>query len=224
MRCVTKGEKRQEFFDRFEELASGLPVDKWEGGSTITVLRRGVEFDSRCGHTNSAKSFPGREKEVARVDDGGQRVEKTFAGRWARCGKKPERKVNEQRTAELEEEMSEAWRNRQFALLHTLRVEYARNGRGPKKTIPRLATHCLGPRGVDKRNGETCFRRRDGVLGVGLGNELQQLRETVQRDGRRRTARRLECNKCSGTGQSSDFEVREKSTKKKRISSLVNPC
>ena len=33
MRCVTKGEKRQEFFDRFEELASGLPVDKWEGAA-----------------------------------------------------------------------------------------------------------------------------------------------------------------------------------------------
>ena len=40
--------------------------------------------------------------------------------------------MHEQRTAELEEEMSEAWRNRQFALLHALTVEYARNGRGPK--------------------------------------------------------------------------------------------
>ena len=29
--------------------------------------------------------------------------------------------------------MSEAWRDRQFALLHALRVEYSRNGRGPKK-------------------------------------------------------------------------------------------
>ena len=55
--------------------------------------------------------------------------------------KEAREKVNEQRTAELEEEMSEAWRNRQFALLHALRVEYARNGRGPKKndTTSRLA-------------------------------------------------------------------------------------
>ena len=35
--------------------------------------------------------------------------------------KEAREKVNEQRTAELEEEMSEA--NRQFALLHALRVE-----------------------------------------------------------------------------------------------------
>ena len=45
------------------------------GGSKHTVLRRGVESDSRSGHTNSAKSLPGREKDVARMDDGGQRVE-----------------------------------------------------------------------------------------------------------------------------------------------------
>ena len=47
--------------------------------------------------------------------------------------KEAREKVNKQRTAELEEEMSEAWRNRQFALLHALRVENTRNGRGPKK-------------------------------------------------------------------------------------------
>ena len=56
--------------------------------------------------------------------------------------KEARKKVNEQRTAELEEEMSEAWRNRQFALLHSLRVEYARNGRGPKKR------YCFSPRTV----------------------------------------------------------------------------
>ena len=47
--------------------------------------------------------------------------------------KEAREKVNEQRTAELEAEMSEAWRNRQFALLHALGVEYARHGKGPKK-------------------------------------------------------------------------------------------
>ena len=41
--------------------------------------------------------------------------------------------VNKQRTAELEDETGEAWRNRQFAPLHALRIEYARTGRGPKK-------------------------------------------------------------------------------------------
>ena len=45
---------------------------------------------------------------------------KVESSKWCR------EKVNEQRTAELEEEMSEAWRNRQFALLHALSVEYAR--------------------------------------------------------------------------------------------------
>ena len=38
--------------------------------------------------------------------------------------------------------MSEASRNRQFALLHALRVEYARNERGPKKR------NCFSPRTV----------------------------------------------------------------------------
>ena len=48
--------------------------------------------------------------------------------------KEAREKVSRQRTVEPEEEMSEAWRNRQFAQLHALRVEYARNGKGPKKS------------------------------------------------------------------------------------------
>ena len=129
-------------------------------------------------------------------------------------------KVNEQGTAELEEEMSEAWRHRQFAARAESGVREKR--KGPKKTILLLATHSLGSRGLDWRNGETNFRRRDELLGAGIGNELRQLRETMQSDGKRRIARRLECRNCSGTGQSSDFEVREKSTKKKSLASLEN--
>ena len=86
-----------------------------------------------------------------------------------------------------------------------------------------LAMRSLGPRGLDWRSGETCFRRRDELLGAGLGNELQQLRETMQRNGKRRVARRLECCNCSGTGQSSGFEVHERSTKKKSLPSLGIP-
>ena len=47
--------------------------------------------------------------------------------------KEAREKVNKQRTAELVDEIGEAWRNRQFAQVHALRIEYARNGRGCKK-------------------------------------------------------------------------------------------
>ena len=59
--------------------------------------------------------------------------------------------MNEQQTAKLEEETSEAWRNRQFALLHALRVEYARNGRGPKNdTTSRHAQSGTERTGLEK--------------------------------------------------------------------------
>ena len=66
--------------------------------------------------------------------------------------KEAREKVNNQRTAELGEEMSEAWRNRQFALLHGLRVEYARNGREPKKndTTSRHAQFGIARTGSEK--------------------------------------------------------------------------
>ena len=71
--------------------------------------------------------------------------------------KEAREKVNEQRTAELDEEMSEAWRNRQFAVLHALRGSM-RETEGDQKTIL-LATQSLGPRGLDETNGEPRLRR-----------------------------------------------------------------
>ena len=124
------------------------------GGSTNTVLRRGVEFDPRCGHRNFTKKvFPEGKKrwpewmEEAREwkrrlldkqrdlrEHEGEEFEtvQMLLKEVSSLLKEAREKVNEQRTAELEEEMSEAWRNRQFALLHALRVEYARNGRTKK--------------------------------------------------------------------------------------------
>ena len=140
--------------------------------------RRGVEFDPRCGHRNFTKKvFPEGKKrwpewmEEAREwkrrlldkqrdlrEHEGEEFDtvQMLLKEVSSLLKEAREKVNEQRTAELEEEMSEAWRNRQFALLHALRVEYARNGRD-QKTMLLLATHSLGPRGLDQRKGETCF-------------------------------------------------------------------
>ena len=65
--------------------------------------------------------------------------------------KEAREKVNEQRTTELEEEVSEACRNRQFALLHALRVEYARNGKGSKNvTTSRHAQSGTARTGLEK--------------------------------------------------------------------------
>ena len=236
---------KREFFDRLEELANEVPEEEWEEAARtpcsdeVWSLTRDVLTQTlQKVFPEGKKRWPewmveAREWRVRLLDkrrdlrgqEGGefetvQRLLKDVSSLLEEVREK----VDEQRTAELEEEMSEAWRNSQFALLHALRVEYARNVRGPKTTMLLLATHSLEPRELNQRNGETCFRRRDEVLGAGLGNELQQLRETVQRDGKRRIARRLECCNCSGTGQSSDFEVREKSTKKKSLPSLENSC
>ena len=46
--------------------------------------------------------------------------------------KEAREQVNRRRTAALEDEIGEAWPDRHFAQLHSLRIEYARNGRGPK--------------------------------------------------------------------------------------------
>ena len=74
--------------------------------------------------------------------------------------KEAREKVNEQRTAELEEEKSEAWRHRQFALLHALRVEYARNGRGPKnETTSRREQYGTARTGLERR--EKTYERQE---------------------------------------------------------------
>ena len=112
-------------------------------GSTNTVLRRGVEFDPRCGHRNFTKSLSRRKKrwpewmEEAREwrrrlldkqrdlrEHEGEEFEtvQMLLKEVSSLLKEAREKVNEQRTAELEEEMSEAWRHRQVALLHALRV------------------------------------------------------------------------------------------------------
>ena len=133
-------------------------------------------------------------------------------------------RVNEQRKAELEEEVSEAWRNRRFALLRALRVEYARNGRGPKKR------YYFSPRTVwNRENWSRAMAKPASMGGMGCPepdweanyiNYVRQCKEMANEE----LPDNLECCNCSGTGQSSDFEVREKSTKKKSLPSLGNSC
>ena len=50
----------------------------------------------------------------------------------SRLLKEAREQFDKQRTAELEDEIGEAWQNRQFAQLHARRFEYARDRRGPK--------------------------------------------------------------------------------------------
>ena len=94
--------------------------------------------------------------------------------------KEAREQVNRQRTAALEDEIGEAWPNRHFAQLHSLRIEYARNGRGPKNGF------YFSPRATGDREdwiremAKPALEGVCGVLGIGLGRELRELRETMQ--------------------------------------------
>ena len=141
---------------RLEELANEVPEDKWEEAAQtpcsdeVWSLTRDVVTETlqkKSSLPEGKKRWPewmeeAREwrrrlldKQRDLREHEGEEFEtvQMLLKEVSSLLKEAREKVNEQRTAELEEEMSEAWRHRQFALLHALRVEYARNGRDQKK-------------------------------------------------------------------------------------------
>ena len=131
-----------------------MPEDKWEEAAqtpcsdevwsltrdvvTKTLQKKSSQKEKRGGQSGWRRPENGRRRLLDKQRDlrehEGEEFEtvQMLLKEVSSLLKEAREKVNEQRTAELEEEMSEAWRNRQFALLHALRVEYARNGRDQK--------------------------------------------------------------------------------------------
>ena len=149
-----KREKRQEFFDCLEELANEVPEDNWEEAAQTLCSDEVCSLTGDVVTKTLQQVFPeGKKRWPEWMEEAGDwrmrlldkrrdlreqegeefETVQMLLKEVSSLLKEAREKVNEQRTAELEAEMSEAWRNRQFALLHALRVEYARNGRGPKK-------------------------------------------------------------------------------------------
>ena len=136
--------------------------------------------------------------------------------------KEAREKVNKQRTAELEEEMSESWRNRQFAL--AARVESGvreKRMATKKKRYCFFATHSLGIARTGSEKWRNLVLKVEWEARSWIGkryydNYVRQCKEMANEE----VPDDMECSSGSGTGQSSDSEVRKKSTRKKSLPSL----
>ena len=127
MRCVTRGEKRQEFFDCLEELANEVPDKKWEEAARSPCSDEVGSLTREVVTQTLQKVFPEGKKRWPewmmearewrmrlldkRRDLGGQEggeFETVQMLLVSELLKEASEKVNEQRAAELEEETSEA--------------------------------------------------------------------------------------------------------------------
>eukprot|EP00959_Pyramimonas_sp_CCMP1952_P446909 9357494-Pyramimonas_sp.AAC.1 len=161
MRCLREGVKREEFFEKVEEEARKTTEEEWREAAARKTPDRMWDLLGGAVRTALKEVFPPRRRELPewqkelrdarmmlldkrrglREGEGRCREEEKeelehvqeMLRQVSAALKDNRRTETKRRQEELATEIWEAYLGGRWAEMHALRVEYARNGRGPKK-------------------------------------------------------------------------------------------